>query len=484
MFKLLKLFKSNSIVKYISSRYIIYLIQFINTLLLAKKLDPFNFGVWAFIQLIILYFSQINFGIPSTLNALASIHKQKTKFVTLNFNASLTLIGVLSLIVTLLFFFNLIFDFDFGEKYHFKQNSIYVLIIIVLGYFNTLFLNIYRIYNKLGEITFFQSSVPFTIFVIALLFNGPDLITYFLIGMILSNSAALVLFINNCPLKIRINYSRKLMSQLQKSGIYFFIYNASFYLILISTRSIISFFYTVEEFGFFNFAFLISNVIFLLLNSFTFLIFPKIINKLSSLNDVESYKLILFIRSKYVMLTNILSHFAIMCFPLFILFFPKYEVAIYTFNLITLTQLIYSNCLGSPELLMARRKEKKIAISALLCLILNVIATLLIVKLFDVSFSQVIIGSTLTYFIYIISINRLSLKEISQYKGMFHLMKSTFSFNLLIPFLVSFILSLLEMSPIYYSIPFVIYLLINYKLILTTLISIKTIIQNPNVINI
>lgn len=484
MIKLLKSVKDNSIIKYISSRYIIYIIQFINTLLIAKKLDPHNFGVWGFLLLIIIYFSYFNFGIPSSLNILASINKNKTKYVSLNFNTSLILIGVLSCIVIFAFSVNSLLNFNFGEKYNFNENSLFILFIIIIGYFNSIFLNIFRIYNKLTEITFNQSITPISVLIIVLFYNGSSLIYYLLIGMIISNSLSLILFIKNCPLKIKWVYSKKLITKLQKSGIYFFIYNTSFYLILISTRSIISYYYKVEEFGFFNFAYSISNVIYLLLNSFIFLVFPKIINKLSTLDDNESYKLIYFIRSKYVLITNVISHFAIMCFPIFILTFPKYESAIYTFNLITLTQLVYANCFGSPVLLMARKKEKKIALSAFMILIINIVMTFIVVKIFKVNYSQVIIASTMTYLIYIININRLSLIEINKYKGIINLLTSTFSINLIIPFIISFTFSILEIHTAFFSIPFIIYLLLNYKLIIETINSIKKILKKPELINI
>lgn len=484
MTNILKTVKKNSIIKYISSRYIIYIIQFINTLLIAKKLDPYNFGVWGFLQLIIIYFSYFNFGIPSSLNILASINKNKTKYVTLNFNTALILISLLSIIVILIFTINNGVDFNFGEKYKFNENSLYVLLIIIIGYFNSIFLNIFRIYNKLSEITFNQSITQISILIIVSVFNGNSLINYLLTGMIISNSLSLILFIKNCPLKIKFIYSKKLITQLQKSGIYFFIYNTSFYLILISTRSIISYYYKVEEFGFFNFAYSISNIIYLLLNSFIFLVFPKIINKLSSLEDNESYKLIHFIRSKYVLITNIISHFAIMCFPLFIIFFPKYESAIYTFNLITLTQLMYANCFGSPVLLMARKKEKKIALSAFMILIINIVLTLIVVKFFKVNYSQVIIASTLTYVIYIININRLSLIEINKYKGVINLITSTFTLNLIIPFIISFIFSILQMTSIFFILPFLLYIILNNKLIIDTINSIKEVIKKPELINI
>ena len=188
MIKLLKSVKDNSIIKYISSRYIIYIIQFINTLLIAKKLDPHNFGVWGFLLLIIIYFSYFNFGIPSSLNILASINKNKTKYVSLNFNTSLILIGVLSCIVIFAFSVNSLLNFNFGEKYNFNENSLFILFIIIIGYFNSIFLNIFRIYNKLTEITFNQSITPISVLIIVLFYNGSSLISYLLIGMIISNS--------------------------------------------------------------------------------------------------------------------------------------------------------------------------------------------------------------------------------------------------------------------------------------------------------
>ena len=216
--KLLK----NKVVGYTFSRYAIYALQFVNTFMLAKLLSPFDFGIWSFTQLIIMYFAHIDFGIPSSFNALVSIHKQSTKFVTFNFNAALTLTALVCGLVIVFFASSQLMGFSIGTKYKFDTYLIYVVIIIVLSYFNRVFMNLYRVYNRLKEITFFQAVVPIAMLGAYILFKE-DLIYYLLMGMIFANVAALLLFLYNSPLSVKFNFSKKLLTQ-KKNQVYIFLF--------------------------------------------------------------------------------------------------------------------------------------------------------------------------------------------------------------------------------------------------------------------
>lgn len=61
----------------------------------------------------------------------------------------------------------------------------------------------------------------------------------------------------------------------------------------------VSLLYTVEEYGKYNFAYTLSNAVVLLIDSFTFIIFPKMIDRLKSTDvfiTIEQPKLIRNIR--------------------------------------------------------------------------------------------------------------------------------------------------------------------------------------------
>jgi O-antigen/teichoic acid export membrane protein len=474
---------NNKVFNYVFSRYAIYALQFINTLMLAKLLSPYNFGIWSFTQLIIMYFSHIDFGIPSSFNALASIHKQNSKFVTFNFNAALTLTAVVCGLVIIVFASSQLFGFSIGSKYKFDSYLIYVLIIIILSYFNKMLMNLFRIYNRLKEITFFQAIVPISMLGIYILFQE-DLIYYLLMGMIFANVAALLLFIYNSPLIIKFNFSKKLLTQIQKSGLYFFIYNASFYFILLTARSIIGYFYTVEEFGLFNFAFSLANIIELILSAFVFLIFPKMINRLANADNETATNSINFMQGNYTVLVSLMSYTAIALFPVFIIFFPAYENSVIAFNLIILTKLIYTNCFGAPVLLMARKKERKIAGVAFSALIMNIISTLSIVYFFDVSYYFVVLGTGIAYTIYVLIINGMSFKELNNYNGFFTLLRYTFPLKQSIPLLAAFSFALFEVPILFYVLLPISFIVLNLSSMLELKNGVYRVLGNPEVVDI
>ncbi|MDG0972633.1 MAG: oligosaccharide flippase family protein [Crocinitomicaceae bacterium] len=477
--KLLK----NKVVGYTFSRYAIYALQFVNTFMLAKLLSPFDFGIWSFTQLIIMYFAHIDFGIPSSFNALVSIHKQSTKFVTFNFNAALTLTALVCGLVIVFFASSQLMGFSIGTKYKFDTYLIYVVIIIVLSYFNRVFMNLYRVYNRLKEITFFQAVVPIAMLGAYILFKE-DLIYYLLMGMIFANVAALLLFLYNSPLSVKFNFSKKLLTQIQKSGLYFFIYNASFYFILLTTRSIIGYFYSVEEFGLFNFAFSLANIIELTLSAFVFLIFPKMINRLANSDDETAINSINFMQSNYTVLVSLMSYFAIALFPIFIVFFPAYQNSVIAFYLILLTKLIYTNCFGAPVLLMARKKERKIAGIAFFALIINVLAALSIVYFCNVSYQFAILGTGITYTIYVLIINRMSFKELNSYNGFFALLCYTLPLKQSGPLLAAFSFALFEVPTVFYALLPISFIVLNLSAIMELKKGVVRVMGNPEVVDI
>src|SRR5690606_31787316 len=122
-----------------------------------------------------------------------------------------------------------------------------------------------------------------------------------------------------------------------KRGMFLFLYNTSFYLIMISSRTIISDYYDVSQFGLFTFSFTLANSILLLFESLQFLIFPKLINKLTNISPDSCMDFISTLRIPYITITHLLIHFGIMVFPIFITFFPNYIESTNIFRLIALT---------------------------------------------------------------------------------------------------------------------------------------------------
>lgn len=457
--KLLK----NPVIGYITSRYATYAIQFINSMLIAIYLGPVYLGIWGFINLVIQYLSQLNFGIAHAVNTIASIKKHHTTYISKVIgNATLMLVGLTAVLV-LLFLCNRFFNWNIGEKYNFGQFDIYVLIIAVSSYFTALFSSIFRIYGKLFEIAFSQSIFPIVLLPVILLVSRENLLDYLVYTYLITSLLSNLLFIVRFPVKVHFNLSKRLWWVIQKKGWHLFLYNSSFYLIIISTRSFISNYYTVTEFGYFTFSFSLANVILMLLTAFTFLIWPKLLNSLSQLSAEKSFALIKKIRSLYVSTSHLLVHLGIFLFPYFLLFFPQYRGTFEAFALIALTIVLYTNCFGYQGLLIARQKEKTVGYLSMSALALNLVLCYLLTAVFEVGFEKVILATMVSYVLYVFIMGVLGRKVLQIRFDLKECLVDIFPPAIMIPVVLSIVLLVFHVNPYAFFIPMVLYILLNYK---------------------
>ena len=233
-FNLMKFF--NPAITYLISRYFTYGIQFLNSILIALYLGPQQLGIWGFILLIIQYINQFNLGINHSVNTIGAINKQKVKYVSLILGNAVIMIGLLSFFWLILFFINLKFNLNFGNKYHFTQYSILVLIIAITSYYNSLFLNILRIYSKINLISFIQSIFPFATLITLFTLKHNGLLLNLVKVYAITSSCILLLALLTLPIKVHINFRKKAFLLIQQKGWHLFIYNTSFYLISLTTR--------------------------------------------------------------------------------------------------------------------------------------------------------------------------------------------------------------------------------------------------------
>jgi len=236
----------NKVLYFVFVGYATYFIQFINSLFIAVYLGPYYLGIWGFINLVIQYINQINFGISHSINAIASINKQKEWYITKLVGTALSMLIVLSVFVALFFVMNNVLNLQLGEKFDFSQFTPFVFVIAILGYYNCLLSNIYRIYGKLFEIAFSQSSFPLLLLITILIFKGKNLLW----AIVIANSIAIILsfllFVIKSPIRLFPSCNMRLVKTIQRKGWHLFIYNTSFYLIIISTRSFVSAYYNVS----------------------------------------------------------------------------------------------------------------------------------------------------------------------------------------------------------------------------------------------
>ncbi len=484
MQKLKTLFK-NKVLLYAMSRYITFLIQFINSLLIAFYLGPYYLGIWGFITLIVQYLNQINLGISHSVNAIISIHKRKEWYVERVVGTSLTMLVVLSFLMIIFFTTNYIFDFGIGDKYNFMKYSLVITAVGVLGYFNSMFSNVFRVHGRIKEIIVNQSILPILTFITILLFKeSVDLLSALVAAYFLAFLIPFCTYILNFPYKLKFYFIFRLVKKIQKKGWYLFVYNTSFYLIIISTKTFVSANYNVEEFGYFTFAYTFANVTLLLLQSFSFLIFPKIVNKFSVYSISKAKVTLKEIMNLYMVSSHFLIHLFIFIFPLFLFFFPKYENSSDAFKLIALTIILYTNSFGFISLLIAKEEEKLLGYIAFTSLMINLFMLYILTVLLKVNFGFAILATMTSNIFFVFGIGYLGNLNLGVSFKISSILEDVFPIKLLIPYMISLLLAIIDVNYILFSVPLLLVLFLNY----TTFVKIKKfidkIVSNSNIINI
>ncbi|WP_179021403.1 lipopolysaccharide biosynthesis protein [Winogradskyella forsetii] len=474
----------NKVILFIFSRYGTYVIHFVNSLFIAVYLGPYYLGVWGFITLVISYLNHLNFGVVHSVTAIISIHKDKEVYVQKVIGTAISILISLSIIVALCFAVNEVFNLNFGNKYYFSTYAPIVVFIAVLAHFNNLLSAIFRVYGRLFEIAFQQTMLPLLL-LCAIIFFRKDQLLWALVGAnFLAFLAAFVLYVIKCPVKLKPIFNYDLFKTIQVKGWHLFIYNTSFFFIVISTRSFVSGFYSVEEFGYFTFAFTLANVMLLLLQAFSYLITPKLLNRFASGNNSQNSIMLEQLRDAYVTTSHLLIHMAILIFPLFIVFFPQYDVASEAFKLIALAIVLYTNSFGYSGLLIAKGHEKPLGQVAFLALAINVIVAFILIKFFEVPFTLVIISTMVSYFIYVFILGFMGRKMLKLNTSFLAVLNDIYPLRLLLPYVLSLVFVLFVVPNYFFIGPLVLFLIFNFKVILKLKTIVKAIISNPNFINI
>lgn len=472
----------NKIVIYLLTRYGTYALQFLVSMVIAVKLGPYYLGIYGFLILILNYFSQINLGIPHSLNVLMVHNKNDEKICNNYIGNSFAIYGLVSILIICVLFLILLFKITLSDKYPLSVFH-YVLLcfIAILQYYSTLCSTILRVKNKVNQLAFAQSSLVLLNLSVVFFFSGDLLIYMLMVCQMLSFGIFIIitwkekLFPNLKSIEYNFYYKKKII----KKGLYLFLYNSCFYFILISIRTIISNNYSVEEFGIFNFSFTISHAVLLLIEALTIILFPKIIDLLSSDNYEKINLTIENVRVSFVSTSHLLIYIAMLFFPIITVLIPEFEGALTSINLIALAILVNTNSYGFSSFLIAQNKEKIAAFISFVALVINIVMAEILVVIFKVDFSYVIISVALAYLCF----SALTVVVSKKIMGMFmfkNIINTIFPIKLFVPYIVALILSILEFHSLIFVSLFL-YIFLNISDLKKILLFGKTIIRNPNI---
>jgi O-antigen/teichoic acid export membrane protein len=266
-------------------------------------------------------------------------------------------------------------------------------------------------------------------------------------------------------------------------GLNLLLYNVSFHLMIIGTKSIVSYYYSVDEFGFFSFSWNLAQASMMILQIVSFLLYPKILNRFISMDNDKILQLITNIREKYVNISFFFTYLAFACTFLIIKLFPEYKTSCSSFIILSLSLALYNFTFGSSTFLISKGNEKILSKYSFFCLMICIIMTLFI-SFVHFTYIYVSISMLISYCILSILINKkvYALLNIKNYYS--HTIREIFSFKIWMPIILTLILVFSRMSYIYYFVPLLFFIIINRKLAYETIKTIKELINNPNFINI
>jgi O-antigen/teichoic acid export membrane protein len=482
MLKFFKLF-SNPILFYLGSRYFTYFIQFVISIILATKLGPYYLGVWGFIVLIINYFGQIDFGISNSLNVLLVQNIEEPKISASYIKNAILVLAHLCIFIVAIALYNNYFGIQLVEKYNLSSHFLSICLIGILQYFNTLFMTIFRVYNKIYQVIFNQSIIVFLSLAIIFFFDRQVLITALIFTYFAGNVLSILVYLKSFPVNIKKSaFSIKSSQKLVKKGFFLFIFNGCFYFLITSTRSLISYYYTIEEFGVFSFAFTLSNSIMLLLSAFSFIIFPKLILKLSSKNMNDASKSIDMVMINYTTFAHVLVYICMFFYPFISRYFLEYDGLIMMLNFISLSVLISSHSFGHISFLIAQNEEKTAALISFVSLIINILFGLILIKFFSLPVQFVIFSTGLSYFVFCLLSTYFANLILKKNTDLYSLLKDSVPIRLSVPFILGLLVSYFNLG-FWIFFVLLIFILFNWSILKTIVSSIRLLIKTPNIIN-
>lgn len=465
------------------SRYITYALQFITSLIIAFKLGPEPFGIWSFILLIINLFNVIDFGISNSVNVLLVQDKNDSEKANTHIMSSVVITAGICVVAFVLYIVVVSFpELNLVNKYQIADYLPYILLVVVVAYFNKLFAAIYRVKNRLFEIALYQSIVPVLLFVAILSFSK-NTIWFLLLSYLVGYSISILVFL----LRKQIPFSGKISFQdiglVGSKGFWLFLYNGCFYLIMYTTSFFVSYNYDVGEYGKYNFAYTLAHAIVLLIDAFGFVVFPKMIDRLRTV-DSQTSETISFIRTNYMTLIYVLLFFALPCFYFLCRFVPQYADTSRALCVAGLTLLPYANAFGMNTFLIAQNKERILSRVSMLCLLLNVSLSVLFTMGIHVAFDLVIFATLISYIVYTFLCAWLTRNALGEKTSFLSVWETAFPLRYFIPFLLGVLVTLFQADNLFLLfVPFCVFCLLNWKSLTAVGKTLVKITNNPAVVD-
>lgn len=480
---LLNVLMSNKIMWYMLTRYLTYGISFIVTMYIASKMGPYYYGIWGFLLLMLNYFNLINWGVPQAVQVFL-VQNKENELRCANYEKTgmylITLISIGCIAIAIYYRFG---GFEIANKYNLGFLFYLICLCGILNYFNLFYSKIYRVRNRIFEISFQQTSVVVCMVIVLLFYSGEELLCALVICYFVAYFLSLCLYLFNGGSRFDGYFVREYAKEISQKGIFLFMYNSGFYLIMVSTKTLVSSSYSVEEFGYFSFAYLLGHAVFQLLESFSFLLTTKLLDRYRSDNVKIVLSTIKLIRVNFVALFHGVMYLAMLFFPLFLCIVPKYKDTIQIVYLCCLTMLLYTNSFGYSTFLMAKNRERDLALISITTLFFNIMLCYLLIIYWKVGYEYAILATMVAYFYYAILCVYFGRKELTVSLNVFVILSDCFPLTLFVPFVSAICIAFLNISSLMF-VPIILFIVLNKSVIYGVFSSFKKVLFNPNILDV
>ena len=405
----------SSSIHYVCLRYVTYVIQFLNSILLVRYLGEYKYGIYGFILILLQYLSYTNLGINESLNTDFALKKNQSYLPKLIWNNAWSINIILQVLVLLICLFITFYFPTLFEKYEYASYAILLLVTNTFINTNKLYVTFYKLYGKIGKINF-QQILPNIILLVGILIYKENIsIKFVLWSMLIGNAFPLVIFKINLPLQVHFMFHKKIVSRLLIRGVNLLLYNLSFYFILIAALSIVSIYYSVEIFGIYSFSNTLSNAVMMAGGAFLFIFYPKMVYKLGG-KDKDKLQIFLEkIRNIYIFSIDLVALLSIIAIPIITCIVPITQSAINVFNILIIAKVVTNATSGYATLLVAKKQEMILTLYGIISISIVIVLGVLVGKYnYSVEFiAWSIVVASLSYAYLVLKRGMLFFKQIS-----------------------------------------------------------------------
>ena len=164
-YNILGLLRSPSSV-YVIFRYGTYIVQFLNSILLAKALGDIKYGIYSFVFLIMQYMSYSNLGINESLNTEYAVSKDSDRCKIWNTSWALNLLINTFLFMVFAFLISIVSLFS---RYEFDSYGMLLLMTCIVINLSRIYITYYKLHGKLIKLNIQQFLPHFVLLVLVLI---------------------------------------------------------------------------------------------------------------------------------------------------------------------------------------------------------------------------------------------------------------------------------------------------------------------------